>query len=141
MGTDTPRGVAQCSASADTASNFRLRRYIRLSKTSRPHTYSVTLDAFPYKLLARKGKQYVHFLLLTSHGTENSLKVFSVAVDIQQWVSFALLPNYKIVSLLTLHGTENSLKVFGVAMEMQQWVSFALLPNYKIVSLLTLHGN
>jgi len=31
--------------------------------------------------------------LLTLHGNENSLKVFSVAVDMQQWVSFALLPN------------------------------------------------
>jgi hypothetical protein len=34
--------------------------------------------------------------LLTLHGTENSLKVSSVAVELQQWVSFALLPNYKI---------------------------------------------
>jgi hypothetical protein len=58
--------------------------------------------------------------------------VFSVAMEMQQWVSFTLLPNYKIFLLLTLYGTENSLKVFSVAMEMQQWVSFALLPNYKI---------
>jgi hypothetical protein len=53
-------------------------------------------------------------------------------MEMQQWVSFALLSNYKIFLLLTLRGTENSLKVFSFVMEMQQWVSFALLSNYKI---------
>ena len=36
------------------------------------------------------------FLLLTLHGPENSLKVFIVAMEMQQWVSFAMLSNYKI---------------------------------------------
>ena len=83
---------------------------------------------------------YEIFLVLTFHGTENSLKVFSVAMETQQWFSCALLSNYEIFLVLTFHGTKNSLKVFSVGMEMHQWASFALLSNYKLLLLLTLHG-
>jgi len=33
---------------------------------------------------------YKIFLLLNLNGTENSLKVFSFVMEMQQWVSFAL---------------------------------------------------
>ena len=56
---------------------------------------------------------YKIFLLLTLHGTENSLKVFSVAMEMQQWVSFALLPNYKIfpTALSNINVLKSSRKV------------------------------
>jgi hypothetical protein len=41
-------------------------------------------------------QQYVSFFIVAVDVAVNNIKLFSAAMEMQQWVTFALLSNYKI---------------------------------------------
>jgi hypothetical protein len=60
-------------------------------KQGRQCTCNVTLWRVRVTIVAMERQQYVDL-----HVAVNNLKVFSVVMKMQQWVSFALLSSYKI---------------------------------------------